>query len=69
MLFPESRGIIGSHDEEGSGEGICERSVRADDRHRGESALSRISGARINDMVIMDSVFLKIALISTGSDD
>lgn len=63
MLLPESCCFFRSHDEQGSGKSIRKRAIRADDRHRNQSAVSRISRPGIDDMVITDLVLLKVTLI------
>ena len=66
IFAPVFLGLVFSHDEEGCRESVCKRAILADDGCRDNAAVSRVTGAGINDVVVADAVFFKKALIAAG---
>ena len=68
-LSPEFFRLVFSHDKEGCREAVRQNALIAYDRGGDQSAVRRISGAGIDDMVIAHAVFFKVSLVAAGGDN
>ena len=61
--------LVFSHDEKRGGKAVRQCSIRTYDRHRHQSVVCRMSGRRIDNVVVSHAILLEIPLIAAGSDN